>query len=267
MASKFTSKEIGRRVQTLRKQRGYSQEDVANILKIPRSSVAQLEGGKRNLSVLELLSLSDYLGFSLEAFVTHPYEQPETNLQVSEPTKEVVGIRNSHPDLRLGKTRNILLYVMERCGGKPNVGETVLYKLLYFADFNYYERYEDHLTGATYRKLSFGPVPQQIDQLLQTMEAQGLLKRIKTKYHGFPQTRYIPLRKADLTMMTAAEKEMIDQVLVQFSDWTAASLSEYSHRDMPWRATEEGDIIDYELAFYREAPFRARTYEEENPVE
>ena len=63
------------------------------------------------------------------------------------------------PTLQVDKFKNVLLYILERCAGKPNVGETVLYKLLYFADFNYYELYEEHLTGAKYRKLPFGPVP------------------------------------------------------------------------------------------------------------
>jgi hypothetical protein len=33
---------------------------------------------------------------------------------------------------------------------------------------------------------------------------------------------------------------------------------------MPWKATSDGEIIDYELAFYREPPFSVRNYEEEN---
>ena len=63
----------------------------------------------------------------------------------------------------------MLLYILERCAGKPNVGETVLYKLLYFSDFNYYELYEEHLTGAKYRKLLYGPVPQKLDTIIGQM--------------------------------------------------------------------------------------------------
>jgi hypothetical protein len=33
---------------------------------------------------------------------------------------------------------------------------------------------------------------------------------------------------------------------------------------MPWKATKEGGVIDYELAFYRETPFSARVYDENN---
>jgi uncharacterized phage-associated protein len=169
-------------------------------------------------------------------------------------------MRISVPQLKVKKFKNILLYTLERCGGKPNVGETVLYKLLYFSDFNFYETCEEHLTGAQYRKLPYGPVPQKFDSLVSQMIEKGRLQRMKTEYHGYPQIRYIPLEIADLTEMTAAEKDVIDRVIDRFSDWTASAISDYSHKDMPWKATDNGDIIDYELAFYRESPFSVRNF-------
>lgn len=90
-----------------------------------------------------------------------------------------------------------MLYILERCAGKPNVGETVLYKLLYFSDFNYYELYEEHLTGAKYRKLPYGPVPQNLDSIIGQIIEKGQLQKVKTEYHGYPLTRYLPLEKAD----------------------------------------------------------------------
>jgi uncharacterized phage-associated protein len=153
--------------------------------------------------------------------------------------------------------------LLERCAGKPNVGETVLNKLLYFADFNYYELYEEHLTGSKYRKLPFGPVPSQLDTLIQQMIEKEQLQRVKTVYRGYAQTRFLPLVKADLKELKASETEVIDRVIEQMSDWSAAAISQYSHKDIPWIASKEGEIINYELAFYREAPFSVRNYGEE----
>ncbi|MDP1843936.1 MAG: Panacea domain-containing protein [Sediminibacterium sp.] len=171
--------------------------------------------------------------------------------------------RISVPTLQVSKFKNVLLYILERCAGKPNFGETVLYKLLYFADFNYYELYEEQLTGATYRKLPYGPVPQKLDSIVLQMIDKGQLQRVKTEYHGYQQTRYLPLVKANLTQMKASEKEVIDKVIDQLSDWSAAAISNYSHKDMPWVASKEGEIINYELAFYREAPYSVRSYGDE----
>jgi uncharacterized phage-associated protein len=168
--------------------------------------------------------------------------------------------RISIPKLEVNKFMNVFLYMLERCAGKPNIGETVLYKLLYFSDFNYYEIYEEHLTGATYRKLQYGPVPQKFDAIIQQMIEKKQIQRVKTTYHGFPQTRYLPLEKADLTLLRASEKEVIDRVIEHMSDWSASAISTYSHNDMPWLASKEGEEISYELVFYREPPFSVRNY-------
>ena len=47
------------------------------------------------------------------------------------------------------------------------------------------------------------------------------------------------------------------------SDWSAKAISSYSHKDMPWLASKDGEVIDYELAFYREMPFSVRNYSED----
>ena len=88
------------------------------------------------------------------------------------------------------------------------------------------------------------------------------LQRVKTVYLGFPQIRYLPLEKADLTALKASEKEVIDRVILQMSDWSATAISNYSHNDMPWEATDEGKEISYNLAFYREMPYSVRVYNE-----
>ncbi len=261
MKNKLSKEKIGQRLTDLRKRRGFSQEDLAKSVKISRSSIAQIELGNRNVNIMELQRLSIALGFSLDDFVSGDFgtDQDVEDLVVKEPEAE----RISAPSIKVDKFKNVLLYILEKCAGKPNVGETVLYKLLYFSDFNYYELYEDHLTGANYRKLPFGPVPQKLDSILQQMIAHNQLQRVKTEYHGYPQTRYLPLEKSDLTELRASEKEVIDRVIEQFSDWSATAISNYSHKDLPWLASKEGEDIDYELVFYREAPFSVRNYGDE----
>ncbi len=261
MKDKLSQVEIGQRFTELRKRKGLSQKDLAKAVKISRSSIAQIELGNRSVNIIELQRLSVALGFSLDDFVSEDFlsKQEVENAPVIDKVEERISV----PSFKVDKFKNVLLYILERCAGKPNVGETVLYKLLYFSDFNYYELYEGHLTGAKYRKLPFGPVPQKLDSILQQMIDQNQLQRVKSDYHGYVQTRYLPLEKADLTELKASEKEIIDRVIEQMSDWSASAISNYSHKDMPWLASKEGEEIDYELAFYREAPFSVRNYGEE----
>jgi len=119
------------------------------------------------------------------------------------------------------------------------------------------------LTGAKYKKLPFGPAPQKLNTIINQMIEGGALKRVKTEYHGYPQTRYLPLEKANLEELKASETEILDKVIEQMSDWSAAAISNYSHKDLPWLASKEGEEINYELAFYRDAPFSVRNYGDE----
>jgi len=251
MNIKLSQKQIGQRITELRKMKGLSQEDLAKSIKISRPSLAQIE----------LLSL--ILEFSLDDFMSKNFSASQEVEGKEEKKAKKEEERISVPTLQISKFKNVLLYILERCAGKPNVGETVLYKLLYFSDFNYYELYEEHLTGAKYRKLPYGPVPQKLDTIIGQMIEKGQLQRVKTEYHGYPQTRYLPLEKADLTELRASEKEIIDRVIEQMSDWSAAMLSNYSHGDKPWKASKDGEEINYELAFYRRPPYSIRVYEDD----
>ncbi len=263
MNVKLSQKQIGQRIAELRKTKGLSQEDLAKTVRISRPSLAQIELGNRTVDILEFQRFSLALGFSLDDFVSKDFSATQDLDAKAETKSKKADERISVPSLQVSKFKNVLLYILERCAGKPNVGETVLYKLLYFSDFNYYELYEEHLTGAKYRKLPFGPVPQRLDSIVLQMIEKGQLQRVKTTYHGYPQTRYLPLVKADLTKLKASEKEVIDKVIEQLSDWSASSISNYSHKDMPWLASKEGEEINYELAFYRDAPFSVRNYGDE----
>lgn len=263
MNTELSQKQIGQRITELRKMKGLSQEDLAKSVKISRPSLAQIELGNRSVGILEMQKLSLVLEFSLDDFMSKDFSASQVVDGREEKKAKKEEERISVPTLQVNKFKNVLLYILERCAGKPNIGETVLYKLLYFSDFNYYELYEEHLTGAKYRKLPFGPVPQKLDTIINQMIDKGQLQRVKTDYHGYPQTRYLPLVKADLTELRASEKEIIDRVIEQMSDWSATAISNYSHKDMPWLASKEGEELNYELAFYREAPYSVRNYGDE----
>jgi len=53
--------QIGDSVRRVRKQRGYSQEEFADIAGFSRSYVTEIETGKRNISVLNLIKIMEAL--------------------------------------------------------------------------------------------------------------------------------------------------------------------------------------------------------------
>lgn len=255
--------ELGKRIAYFRSRSGMSQEELASSMDISRPSLTQIEQGNRNVSAVELSKLADILNFSLDEIMSDDFRY-DSPLHTAEEPGQQPDIRISVPHLNVEKFRNLILYILERCAGKPNIGETVLYKLLYFSDFNYYEIYEEHLSGAIYRKFPMGPVPRDITGVLRDMETSGVLKSFTADYFGYRQKRYIPLVSADKRLFNGAELEVVDKVIDQLSGMSASEISRYSHGDMPWRASKNRQAIDYELVFYREAPYSVRTYNDDS---
>ena len=68
---------------------------------------------------------------------------------------------------------------------------------------------------------------------------------------------------ANLQNLKASEVEMIDSVCDQLSNWSSQKMDRYTQEDLPTKATKEGDTINFELAFYRDAPYSVRLYNEE----
>ena len=164
------------------------------------------------------------------------------------------------PQKNLKKFKEVLLYILEKVGGKSNVGMTVLYKLLYFIDFDYYEKFEEQLIGATYIKNHFGPTPVEFKKIVESMEEKGELETVKSKYFQHEQTKYLPRRESDISVLNAREIKHIDEVLERLSNKNAKELSDYSHEDIPWLITKEGQPILYEAVFYRTEETSVREY-------
>lgn len=266
-------KKLGQRIRKLREEAGLSQEEFSKKIGINRVSISQLEKGERKILAEEIAKISkifnitpdNLLDFNKEIKVSLPKNPARGRKKTSrgKPGKE---IRVSVPQRNLEKFKEILLYILNKVGAKPNIGETVLYKLLYFIDFNFYEKYEEQLIGATYIKNHYGPTPIEFKKIVERMEREKELIKIKNKYFEYPQTKYLPLREPDLSKLKAHEKEVIDKVLENLSDMNAKEISEYSHNDIPWLTTEDGEIIDYESVFYRHPPYSVRDYNEEEDI-
>ncbi|MBU4269104.1 MAG: DUF4065 domain-containing protein [Acidobacteria bacterium] len=255
--------DLGKRIKQLREIEGISQEKLSSIIGISRSAISQIESGERKITAEEFVLLAKKFNITLENLID-PECTPRINLPEKEnsPTPVEKEIRISVPQKNLDKFKEVLLYILGRVGSLPNIGETVLYKLLYFIDFDYYEMYEEQLIGASYQKNHHGPTPMEFKKIVDRMIKEQEIEKVKSEYFNFPQTKYLPRRPADLAKLKANEINMIEKVLCRFSDWNAAKISEYSHNDIPWMTTESGKIIPYEAVFYRTAPYSVRQYSE-----
>ncbi len=249
---------LGNRIKQLRQEIELSQEQFSELLKVSRVAVSQIENGVRKITAEEITKIAKIFNITTDSLLNLE-KDIKVVLQKTEKktTKKKEEMRINVPQKNLKKFKEVLLYILNKIGSKPNIGETVIYKLLYFIDFDYYEKYEEQLIGATYQKNPYGPTPKEFIKIVSLMEGKDL-RKIKDEYFKYPQTKYLPLREPDLSILSAREINLIDQVINRFADMNATQISEYSHNDVPWLTTEEGAIIEYESVFYRTPPYSVR---------
>ena len=232
-------------IKGMRGKYGMSQVELAKRLGMSRPTLIKVEKGERLLSRKE----EEEMGKIFDMAEGHP-SGPSDDVRISIPAKN------------LEKFKQVFLYVLEKTAGRPNVGMTVLYKLLYFIDFDYYEKYEEQLMGLTYIKNHHGPTPREFVKVIEGMKETGELEEVKSKYFTFEQRKFLPHQHADLSRLSAQEIAMVDNVLARYADKSATELSALSHEDTPWIAAEDGKNIEYDHVFFRPEKLSVKQYDE-----
>lgn len=162
------------------------------------------------------------------------------------------------------KFKQVLHYIIQKCGSLENVGKTVLYKILYFSDFDYYELYEEKLTGELYSRLELGPAPIHFDEVVKELGEEGKIKQFTVMRGDFEQQKFQSLIEPSTDLLDEKELQLIKDNIDRYSRMNARRISAFSHGDMPYKATEDGEIINYEKVFYRDSLFSVREYEEDD---
>ena len=171
---------------------------------------------------------------------------------ISEAVPESEDLRIRIEEERPDVFRQVILYVLDKVGNKPNVGEAVLHQLFYFIDFDYYEKFEENLMGETYIKDDYGPTSVNLTRILRCLEEEGAVRKTEGIHLNGSQKRYVTTGRPKTDLLRPRDFEHIEQVLDRFSDMSIAELSEYSHNDIPWKSTRDGKPIPYETVFYRD---------------
>jgi len=253
---------FGKFIKQQRNKHKINQDDIASELGISRPTYIQVERGERELTVSEAKKLAGIFDMSLEDFLLGKETKRKITIE-KKPNKKSSGMEIRVTEKNLEKFKQVLLYILNKVGGKPNVGETVLHKLLYFIDFDYYEKFEESLMGATYIKNHHGPTSAELGAIIKDMEEGGDLEVVKSQYFKYKQKKYLPHKRPNLEVFSAREIDHIDDVLARLSDKNAKEIENYSHGDIPWKSAQDGKPLSYESVFYRDERYSVRNYDDE----
>lgn len=154
------------------------------------------------------------------------------------------------------KYKNVILYLAQKAGGTIH-GKKKLAKLLYYVDFDSFEKNEVPITLDTYKAFPMGPLPQKMDEILSEMKAEGLLDINKVQMGlGYSPTEIYQIKNtADVTVFNDRELFILDRVVKKYSGLNGKQLENLSHAEAPYIGTNPMEEITYELAFYRDTNF------------
>lgn len=156
------------------------------------------------------------------------------------------------------KYMNAILFLCKQLGGSV-IGKKKLFKLLYYIDFDNYEYKESmkSITGSSYVAWKMGPVPSDRGRILEAMISDNLLEESEVHFSDNINNavKYVAKEEPDMSLFSEDEIFIMERVIKKYGQLSGKQLEILTHTEAPYIATEQNEVIDYGLAFYRETVF------------
>jgi len=149
----------------------------------------------------------------------------------------------------LAKLKNLILQI----GANPhvqNLGETKLWKLIYFIDATALRETGQSITGSAFIRYEHGPVPSRGEKSLKQLSRDGEISIVQEQFPAYRINRVIANAAPAAKVFSAAELELIGRVCRAYGNMTATYLSELSHREPAWHYARHLDKLSSELMLY-----------------
>jgi len=149
------------------------------------------------------------------------------------------------------KYKNVILFFANRIKN-GTLGKLKIMKLLYFLDFDFFEKYDRSVTQDEYLRFEMGPVPRMAEKILKQMNGKEIKifrRKIGAGYND--QFHIEPLKDFDIRLFTKEELMAMEEIADKWERFSGNEMKSASHGEAPWIATKPDDVIDYNLAYYR----------------
>lgn len=216
------AKEYHKLIKSLRVEKGLSQEEISEKISVSRSSYISFEQGKTELNFPQMVKLADIFGISLE--------EVESGLK---------------PDYEKYK-QMILAYLRKATPEDGKIPKTKLAKLLYLADFSWFYKNLESMSGMQYRRLQYGPVPDMYFRAIDELEESG---KIVVDHKGdmllISESKSSDNKKLD--KLSSKEMKVIESIGAKWRDKKTAEIVNFTHNQLPYKICRPDEIIPYEL--------------------
>lgn len=252
-----------KRIKDLREKFGLSQRDFATLLGVSPTTIAVYETGslpnESNNFILTGLEedpqkiaeyyksrknkLSDKGKESVENFLNK--KSIKRNLTVeycNDLFNKNISKYTGFTKFDAIKVANLIVYLISHT---ENVSKTKLNKLLFYVDFKTFKKAIRSISGLSYVKLKYGPVPDNFEALYPLMKVMGYIEISNEKEE---YEIYKTKKEFDDTIFQNYELEIMKETVEELGNKNATQLSELSHQEEGWKEVPIKEEISYEFA-------------------
>lgn len=155
------------------------------------------------------------------------------------------------PKIDQKKYKNAIIFFAQKIQN-GTLGKLKLMKLLYYLDFDFFEKYGRSITGDEYLRFEMGPVPRQAKSLLEKMNGKEIKITKRKIANGYNDQEHIEaLTSFDPNVFEPEELLMLADVASKWEKFTGSDMKSASHGEAPWIAAKPNEVIDYNLVYYR----------------
>jgi len=211
-------------IKELRIKKDLAQAEIAEKIGISRSSYISFEQGKTELNMTEAAKLADILGVSLEEMKS--------------------GLKPNYNKYK----QMILAYLRVDQDEDGKIPKTKLAKLLYLADFAWFYKHLESMSGMAYRRIKYGPVPDNYFRAVEELYEEGSIAiDCATKDGVFLISLARPGERSNLPELNIDEKKLIKDISIKWKDKRTQEIVKFTHDQLPYQICEDNEIIPYGL--------------------
>ncbi|MCL4416760.1 MAG: DUF4065 domain-containing protein [Actinobacteria bacterium] len=202
-----------------------------NLLKLIQNSNGVFNDTRKK-QLLETLRGKDRISYSLDSTIM-------INFGDYEP-----GEYNGYKKLDLLKLYNAILFF-----SKGGMIKSKLNKLLFYADFKHFKEYTLSITGVEYAHLPYGPVPDNYEIYYASLLASKAVEFMEETYpNGYIGEIIGAVNEPDLNLFTSSELRILASVKEHFEKYSAKQIMDFSHKEVGYQETKDGERISYKYA-------------------
>ena len=147
------------------------------------------------------------------------------------------------------KFKSLMHYIIAKAGDEDGFGAVKLYKILWFSDARAYMLSGEPITGETYIREKYGPLPVHAIGVINELVEEGAIRVWNDVYYNRHIRRFRSLRAPDRPRLSDDQRAIVEYWLKHIvEDHTAETISEQSH-DLAWEVAQIGEALPYHAIF------------------